>query len=304
MGSMTLPIGPGEWIVLDTSIVRGVIAGERDAMDLRSLKAARGRHPIGLADGTPIEIMDWLLNRASGEMVTRVQAALEELDPLLDLEFPIAPGPEDSSAFAGLVPFAQGRNRRDLSAFSKALWRQLRTIASREDVSRPLQYRDSTGQERVLSFLGTSGVLKTMQDGWMVHDIAKLAQETAAGDKNYGGLTDQEVEVLTRSSQRRMAENLRVPPDSPAFERVELVARYLVRWTRLAARPTYTPPREPSSNAAIDAALLNYLVMPAIVCTADKKFINSVREIPLPDRVRVMSPAELLAWLRTGVLPV
>lgn len=57
---------------------------------------------------------------------------------------------------------------------------------------------------------------------------------------------------------------------------------------------------EPSSNPAVDAALLNYMLLPAVVCTADKKFINAVRQIPLPDALRLMTPAELLAWLKTG----
>ena len=300
---MTLPIGSAEWIVLDTSIVRGLIAGEPDAIDLAALSVVQGKHPIGLADGAPIEIMDWLLKRASDDVLARVRPALERLTPLLDPEFPIAPGPGNASAFAGLAPYREGHNRRDMSRFLKSLWLRVQTINSREDISRPLRFRDSGGNECVRTFLGTDEMLKTMQNGWMVHDIAKLAQEMTAKDEEYRGLTDQEVEVMARNCHRRMAERLRIPLDSPAFERVELVSRYLIRCTRFAARPSYTPPKEPSSNAAIDAALLNYVIMPAIICTADKRFINSVREIPLPDRVRVMSTAELLAWLEKGALP-
>ena len=42
-------------------------------------------------------------------------------------------------------------------------------------------------------------MLKMMQEGWMVHDIAKLAQEMTAKDEEYRGLTDQEVEVMARN---------------------------------------------------------------------------------------------------------
>jgi hypothetical protein len=63
---VALPIGPSEWIILDTTIVRGLIANESDALDLEPLSAVRGKHPIALADAVPAEIIDWLLDvRAS-----------------------------------------------------------------------------------------------------------------------------------------------------------------------------------------------------------------------------------------------
>jgi hypothetical protein len=283
--------------------VRGAIASEREAIDLNALSLLKGKHPIALADGAPIEIMDWLFKRAPEEMMARIGPALERVGRLLDPEFPIAPGPGDMSAVAGWAAYREGQNRRDLSIFSKALWRQLQTITSREDISRPLNYRDSADRQVVKTFLGTDPMLKKMQEGWMVHNIAKLAQQFAAQDEEYRGLSDADVERLAQRSHQRMATLLRVSRESPAFDRVELVSRYLVRCTRLAARPLYQPPKEPSSNAAIDAALLNYLIVPAVICTADKRFINSVREIALPDRVRVMSATELMTWLKTGVLP-
>src|SRR5260370_8446104 len=70
---MTLPIGPAEWIILDTSIVRGVIAAEEDAIDLEALSSVRGKHPIALAHGAPLEIIDWLPNRAPAPFLAPVR---------------------------------------------------------------------------------------------------------------------------------------------------------------------------------------------------------------------------------------
>jgi hypothetical protein len=295
--------------VLDTSVVRALIQGEHDAIDLGALKAAQGQHPIALADAVPVEIMDWLLKTRDDPMIARTGPVLEKLGPILDPAFPIAPGAEDITAFAGLVPYVEGRNRSDMSRFAKALWKHLRTIGCRDDISRPLKYRNSVGKNIVQNFLGTGGILQTLQDGWLVHDIAKIAQveaqkraaETPVNE--YPGLSEEEVQTMIRNARQRTVTRLRVPPGSPAIERLELSIRHLIRWTRHAAHPSYKPPKEASSNDAVDAILLYYMVLPAVVCTADKRFVNSVREQPVPDRLRVMTPAELLCWLRSGLLP-
>src|SRR5437879_349218 len=119
---MPLLIRPSEWIIFDTSVVRGIVAGEPEAIDLASLAAVRDKHPIALGDGAPAETFDWLIHRAPEEMFARVAPALDELNPLLDPEFPIAPGGGVLSAFAGLASFPEGSNRRDLSREAKAIW--------------------------------------------------------------------------------------------------------------------------------------------------------------------------------------
>jgi hypothetical protein len=77
----------------------------------------------------------------------------------------------------------------------------------------------------------------------------------------------------------------------------------MVERVRMVSAKGYTPPKEPSSNPAVDAILLFYLVLPAVVCTGDGRFVNSVRSLKSPDRFRVMCPEELIAWLRDGILP-
>ncbi len=294
----TPAIGPSDWIILDTSIIRGLVQGESESINLvKELRTLRGQHYISLADGAPVEILYWL-ERAPDETIKRVKPALGELSRILDPEFPIAPGPLDLAEFTGLIRYSPGKSRSDLKRFSKALWKHLRTIASREDLKRDLRYRNSSDQEVIKRYKGTEGVLRPLQDTWIDSLIAADAKRVG-----YEGLAEEHAERITQRNQKRLAELIHLPPSNGVRARLELLNQYMVERVRMVSAKGYSPPKKTSSNPAVDAILLFYMVLPAIVCTADSRFVNSVRSLKPPDRLRVMLPAELLAWLREGILP-
>jgi hypothetical protein len=53
----------------------------------------------------------------------------------------------------------------------------------------------------------------------------------------------------------------------------------------------------------MDADLLLNVTMPAVVCASDKKFVKHTRTLKSDDRFRVMTPEELMQWLKTGSTP-
>jgi hypothetical protein len=299
---MSLPVGDAEWIILDTTIVRAPLSGQPDLLDLRDLRRLKRKHPVALADGVMVEILRWLEESGSDQDFERVRPVLDAFDRVLDPEFPIAPGGNDLPAFGGLVPYARGVNRRDRSLFAKAIWKNLRTIESRSDVSRPIRFRDSNGRQIDLPFAGTKAMLRSLAEGWHVEPVAEIAEHARARGEDTK-LTAAEVSDLTRRMLNIATQALGLSPNHPAIARLHLHAQHMVRWTRLAMQPSFIAPKQKRSNQVVDAILLLYLVLPAVVCTADEKLVRSVRELPSEDRVRVMTPTELVEWLRSGSLP-
>ncbi len=102
---MTLPIGRSEWIVLDTSIVRAPLERQPDALDLAEFRKLKKLHPVGFADGGPLELMYWLEHSARDDVFERIGPVLDGFSTVLDHEYPLAPGASDLAAFAGLVMY-------------------------------------------------------------------------------------------------------------------------------------------------------------------------------------------------------
>jgi len=296
---MTLPIGRAEWIVLDTSVVRGLIEHESTAIDLTELGSVRGRHPIGVADGAVAETMYWLA-RARDETLKRVRPALERLSPLLDPEFPFAPGGRGIAEWAGLVPYPPEQDRTSQSRLARMAWRHISQIASREDVNRAMTVR-SRGEEIDLVPQSPDPVLKGLENAWVTIDVANIAKGWQ--EKGQGTFTDEDAEKLVQLQRTMLLSKIGLPSGHPAIKRLDLHILHMTQEMRKAMRPGYAPPNKMKSNPAIDAGLLLYMLLPAVVCTADEKLVRAVRGLGCPDKARVMTPVELLTWLRTGALP-
>lgn len=125
-----------------------------------------------------------------------------------------------------------------------------------------------------------------------------------ARQQRYEGLAEEHAKGLRRRRRKHLAALLHLPPGNVGRERLELMVEYMVERVRMVTSKSYIPPSQASSNPAVDAILLFYMVLPAVVCTADRRFVNSVRVLKSPDRIRVMLPSELIAWLRDGLLPL
>ncbi len=299
---MTLPIGRGEWIIFDTNIVRGPVEGQGDKLDLVEFQKSKGLHPVGLAIGAALELLYWLQHSASDASFARVGSVLEKFGRILDPEFPIAPETPDLAGFAGLGPYPDNRTRADASSLSKVLWRKLQAIRTREDALRPIEVVLPSGRRMTVAPEGgPKGALKRIGDNWIDPLLVPLAKQLAKEDPEYEGLTDAHAKRFFENTKQKAAAWLGLPIH--ALERLDLQVQMMLRRTRLVTRPEFQPPKKATSNAAVDTALLFYMVLPAVVCTDDGAFVNAVREQRSEDRVRVMLPSELLGWLRSGVLP-
>ena len=121
-------------IVLDTNIVRGLIAGEPDCLNIPRLLQLKGDHPISIADGAFGELLSWL-GRAAPDLLGKVKPAMERLDAPLDREFPIIVGGSQRLAMAGVIPWPV-RSRADESLLQNASWRHLRRVKDRYSLTK------------------------------------------------------------------------------------------------------------------------------------------------------------------------
>jgi hypothetical protein len=280
-----------EWVILDTSVVRGIIESETDALDPDELAAIKGSRRISIADGAVAELWHWLL-RAPVEVLRKVRPGLLRLERCLDQEFPFAPSARGGASFAGIVPWKEGDSQAEQASHSRACWQHLTRVRSPGDLTRKMKYRDSSGRLALLVPRppAATSLLRDMQDKWLPPIVAQSLRE-----QGIERMTDQDEQQFIARWREKLLSALGIAVSDPRSGRLDLYLQSLARRVRI-----HRPARYPTSNAAMDNALLLYLLLPALICTADSKLVNFVRALPSPDRLLVMRPDELILRLRAA----
>lgn len=129
-------VGATDRIVLDTNIVRGLIEGEPECLNVPRLQRLKGAHPVSIADGAFGELFWWFrkAHETRPDLLQKVKPALERLDPLLDREFPITPGGSQRLAMIGLISWP-ARSRAGDSNLYNAYWRHLKRVKDRHSLT-------------------------------------------------------------------------------------------------------------------------------------------------------------------------
>lgn len=278
-----------EWAILDTSVVRGIIESESGAMDPESLAVIKGSLRISIADGAVAEILYWLA-RAPVEVLDAVQPALLRLDRCLDQEFPLAPSARGAASLAGIVPWKRGDLREEQASHSRASWKHLCGIRSREDLTRPLQYFDSAGRlaSLVPNLTAPSSLLRGMQQSWLPGLVAENFLE-----QGIERMTDAHERELIAHWREKLCFALGINLSDSRSRRLDLYLQSLARRVRI-----HRPLKRPTSNAAMDQVLLLYLLLPALICTTDAKFVNFIQALDSSDCSLVMTPDDLMRRLK------
>jgi hypothetical protein len=277
-------------IVLDTNIVRGLIEGRRDCLNVARLLRLKGAHPVSIADGALGELLGWL-RTADPVLLKNVKPALDRMDTLLDEEFPIIVGGSQRLAMAGVIPWPV-RSRKDESLRQKASWRYLKRVKDRHSLTKKqIEFRDSLGRRVLLTPTPPDANLKESEEEWWSNVI-----ELPAGQE----LTSKVEELIVRRRRENAARKLDIDPLTRGFEGVDLYSHFIARRQRDASRKGFNRPKESSSNDWFDADLLLYAVLPAIICTEDLRLVRGVRQLQHEDRFRVMSLPQLYEWLEMG----
>jgi hypothetical protein len=169
-------VGATDRIVLDTNIVRGLIEGRPDCLNVPKLLRLRETHSVSIADGAFGELLGWLRS-AGPSLLRKVKPALERLDQVLDREFPIIMGGSQRLAMIGVIPWPV-RSRADESIVQNASWRHLKRVKDRHSLTRKrIEVRDSRGRVVTLTPTPPDSNLKASQDEWWSNVIELPADQ-------------------------------------------------------------------------------------------------------------------------------
>lgn len=283
------PQPPVDRILLDAVVVRKVIHGDQDALDVASLISVKGNHPVSIADGAMAEISLALLR--GSVRPEEWSARIGQLDGLLDPEFPIAPGGNDLAAFWGARPMV-GHDIDEIRTYYQASWRHVRGIKTVADLSKPTIFHSPSGRAYSLKsdLKNVEAVIADVGRKWSewVNDNAAVIKELRDRGDN---LTETDLQRLKKSD---LVRDMGVAD----VEKLDLLIQVMAKRAMQAASEStpYDPKGKP--NDPFDLDLLFGIPLPAWVCTSDDRLIRLVRSTTSPDRFKVMTPEELIERLQ------
>ncbi len=281
-----------ERILLDTVVVRGIVHGDKGALDLTRLIQIKGKHPISIADGAFGELSLQLLRGSINPK--EWSARILEVDSVLDPAFPVAPGGYE---LAGLwsSPTKLGLDIEEIIAYYRAAWAYLKEVKSAKDLSRVKYYFGASGRAYQICMDNEASV-ETMfsKAGQQWADSIKIMADAIKESRSNGHeVSEEELRIQTMgnlASYRGMG--------LADVEKLDLAIRVLCKRAIQASqdRTPYNPKGKP--NDRMDFELLFGLPLPAWVCTANKKgFYNLIQTIESSDKTKVLLPGELIERL-------
>ncbi len=274
-------------IVLDTCTVRNHLHGTGERFDFESIKASQEQLRFSLAGGTGVELLEQL---TEGRLSWAEWGAnIHVINGILDDRWPLLPTGRQLAALAGTqtdVELNVEQERRHL----RACWR-LQTIArsSSDLTQRGGWYEGADGKKYSIKLQvpdltsTTSGERQSWID--YIHRIQSLAPTLGVSTLN-------EASILALMKSRPEA----YPGDPPDFhERLDAVSRMIARLVAgsLKRRTPYNPTTEKRRGDAFDISLLFYVPLPSVICTADQKFVNRLRDTASPHAQQVVTVEEL-----------
>lgn len=277
---------PSHRILLDTSVVRKVIHGDANALDLDALARLKGERLVSISDIALVELAHALL--VPGLPMDAWATRVAMFDRVLDPAWPVAPGGWELAVMSGLLTMP-GMNVDEARAYYAASWRYLADSKSASDLSRKVRFEGGNGKPQQIGPLDLArveAVLSARAARW------KAACERAAANRVTDG---EELAERIRENVARSREDvgLLLAPDQ--VDKLDLLVRVYALRAVQAGDPKQ--PYNADANDAMDLELLVGVQMPALICTADERLVNLARASGAFDGRNVMTPKELLDLL-------
>ncbi len=280
-----------ERLVLDTNLVRNVLANDPQAIDLQELTRLKGRRPVSIADPAWAELVKALLASKGGIAFDAWTKHIHEISAILDPSLPIVPSGREAAAMSGIreVAAMSGMERdskadfEHLAAYYRAVWKYVSEAKAPSDFDRRRIFENPRGEHFKLGPLTLDKVSRVFDDR------AKIWASFIS-------------QIRGRSSSRPLqdiADDIRVSlaPGMAldSMDRLDLVICVIARLITNVDKKTLENAMNP--NDALDIDVLFSTMLPAIVVTSDRRMLTAARESGSGSHWRVKSPAELLAWL-------
>ncbi|EAU64666.1 hypothetical protein STIAU_1379 [Stigmatella aurantiaca DW4/3-1] len=272
-------------IILDTNIVRYIIQGStnpENVLDLVDLGRLKGDHKVSIADAAWAELLEALVRHTGGMSSEEWARNVGQFGAVLDPELPILPGGRELAILSGLVASPEFKFS-EVAPFYRAVWGYTSGATSAEDLLKSYTYKTEDGREYVIGPLDFSSPMKVFGER-----AAKW--ETYISNVALGIPLDLEQHVAAVRS------GLAVDMPMQAVDRLGLFVHAVAHYAVEANNPAR--PYEADINDAVDLDILYAATLPAVVCTTDKRLQRIARNTGSSEGWRVMTPSELLAWLR------
>lgn len=280
-------------IVLDTCTVRNHLHEIGKRLDFAAIKSSTEQLRFSLAGGTAFELLEQL---TEGRLPWSEWPKISSITPFLDDRWPLLPTGRQLAALAGTqtdITIDVEAERRHL----RACWR-LQTVARCNDdlVSKGGWYEGSDGRKHSihLQLPDLTATGSHQRRSWIDY-IGHI--KTLAPQMGFTSLNELSILALLKSNPNAY------PGDPPDFgDRVDAVSRMIARLVSqaLPTNSPYNPTSKKRRGDPFDISLLSYVPLPSVICTADKKFVNRLRDTGAPHAKQVVSVDELNGFIRNN----
>lgn len=274
-------------IVLDTNAVRSVLHGDPDALDLDALARLRGGHLVSIADPAWAELVRALLR---GSIPFQVWSKrISEISAVLDPIMPIAPSGREAAAMSRMSD-APTIDFGHMTAYYRAVWKYVSEASSLADFDKKAIFETPRGERFAigpLTLAKVEAVFGERSEIW-----TKFIGRLRVDDASRGPSIDAIAEDIRAS--------LAVGMGLGSVDRLDLVIRVIARLAVNVNKKRN--PTGPDDNDAIDLDVLFSTMLPAVICTSDKRMLSAAAGSESGSAWRVMPPSELIAWLSKPLL--
>jgi Protein of unknown function (DUF2934) len=272
-------------ILLDTCTICNYLHAVGKQLDLGAIRTSTEHLRFSLPGGAGVELLEQLTKgRVSWQEWT---SGIPAIDSLLDQRWPLLPTGRLLAAIAGTQTYPAVNieaERRRL----RAVWRLLRHSKSTADLQRIGWYEAADGKRCAtkikLPKLQAAGSAE--RESWKKY-IRRV--QTLLAPFGIKQATEADILALMKMNQGTC------PGDPPDLgDKLDSVARMIACLVAQALKTSdsYNPDSEKRRGDAFDISLLFYVPLPSVICTADEKFVNRLRDTGAPHARQVVSVEE------------
>lgn len=257
-------------IVLDTCAIRNILHNDSSQLDFEAIKSSNEQLRFSVAGGAGVELLEQLV---SGQIKWSDWAEnIKKITKILDGRWPLLPTGRQLTALAGTqtdITIDIENERRYLNA----CWNLQVRSKSTSDLQKGGYYEKSNGERIILKLTldNLSNVLDKERQSWIdyIQNIQELVQDRGITT------TDQKsiLNILKSTSGN-------YPGDPPDYgDRLDSVMHMISNLVSQSLKESdpYNPEKGRRRGDTFDISLLYYVPLPSVVCTADKKFVNRLR---------------------------
>lgn len=271
-------------ILLDTCVIRNFIHQIGPKLDVPALLPRLWKYRISLADGTTAELMNQFAEKRISFQDWKDR--IGELDKILDPRFPVFLGGRELAALAGLQTDLKF-DASEVQAHKQAIWKLLRDATDEIKLLAGVNYKDAQGDKALRPDpIQIQTAMQQARQTWIsyVDKMKQLEQQTP-------GLFSSLAKTKAYLSSGLGSASTDPPDLATRLDAVLSIQAELVYMSVNSPNP-YNPSSDKRRGDLFDMALLYALPLPVIIITADKPFLNRVKNAKTPDAVQLIDTSQ------------